>query len=187
MTWACAYVYVILRVRIYADTHPQQPVFAENHDPPSSTATPSEEHHQARTEVLKWQPLCIFYEVCLLHVCTSAKPSHRCFKAHLVSIRRLGSFILACHLTTLPVPVPLASACPDSGVSIAISCNTVFPKHLYHHSLPCAVTHPQLLLLLHHPLQADRKVNFYSPPSPRGRSTHQVQGTFHDPKSMFVP
>lgn len=37
---------------------------------PSPTTTTPKEHHpsQARKEVLKWQPLCIFYEVCLLQV-----------------------------------------------------------------------------------------------------------------------
>lgn len=118
MTWAC--VYIILRVCIHADALPQ-PVSG-----------------QARKEVLKWQPLCICYEVCLLRVSVPLQSSliaasHRCFKVHLVSLSWLGSFILACLPSSLLVPVPLASVCPDRGVSMVLSYYTVFPKHLYHH------------------------------------------------------
>lgn len=76
---------------------------------------------QERKELLKWQPLCIFYEICLLTcLYTSTKLFHCCFEVHLVSLSCLGSFYLACLPSSTFAPLPLASACPDSSICGAL-------------------------------------------------------------------
>lgn len=90
-------------------------------------------------------------------LCTSTKPSHHCFKVHFVSLSWLGRFILACVPISLPVPVSLASVCPDSSLYGALLLYCLSQTPLPPLTLCCQ---SQLLLLLHHPLQADRKVSF---------------------------
>lgn len=80
-------------------------------------------------------------------------------QVHPVSFSWLGSFIRLCLPSSLPVPVPLASVCPERRVSMVLSCYIVLPKHLCCHWLLPAVRHSQLFLLLYHLFWANWKEN----------------------------
>lgn len=124
MTWTCVYVYAILHVLTQADIHLQQPVFAENHD------LPLKPHIPTIKRTLPWPnkgrgtkmtaALHFLWGLSPMCLCASAKPSHCSFKVHLVSLSWLGSFSLKYLPSSLPVPLVLASACPDSSLCDAL-------------------------------------------------------------------
>lgn len=113
-------------------------------------------------------------------LCTSTKPSPLP-QNPFVSLIWLGIFILVCLPSSLPIPVSLVLVCPDSSSSVVLSCLSQTP------TTTCAVSHPQLPLLLHDSLWAARKGNFcqaHCPPPPQPKRKEHAQGPGEFPHSQ---